>query len=103
MEASELETKEIGILDSYRSRAVVGCIITFTITSSVSIILRLMAKRMNKTKLYAEDWVILAAQVGRISMSRIAGGKKTMLILVPSSSLFMAWPRVQFLVRCINS
>lgn len=59
-----LPDHRVGVLDAYRSRAILGCVITFTITSTFSLVLRLMAKRMKKTSLCAEDWFIIAAQVG---------------------------------------
>jgi hypothetical protein len=58
-----LSGSQPGIFDSHRSRAIVGCVVTFTVTSTVTLVLRIIAKRMKKTKLCAEDWFIMAAQV----------------------------------------
>jgi hypothetical protein len=51
------------IFDANRSRAIVGCVIAFTITSTVSVVLRIIAKRMKQISLCSEDWFIIAAQV----------------------------------------
>lgn len=54
-------------LDNPRSLAIFIVIIVFTITSTISIILRLVAKRMSQAKLVVEDYVILVAQVNEFS------------------------------------
>jgi len=50
-------------LSSYHARVVFVVTIIFLVTSTVSIILRLMAKRVNKANLTADDYAILVAQV----------------------------------------
>lgn len=50
------------VLKSNRSLAIFCVVVVFTITSTASIILRLVAKRINKARLAIEDYVILAAQ-----------------------------------------
>lgn len=50
-------------LSSYRARVVFVVTILFLITSTASIILRLIAKRVNKANLAADDYTIIAAQV----------------------------------------
>ncbi|TVY37228.1 Satratoxin biosynthesis SC1 cluster protein [Lachnellula subtilissima] len=50
-------------LSSYRARVVFVVTIIFLVTSTASIILRLMAKRVNKANLTADDYAILVAQV----------------------------------------
>jgi hypothetical protein len=54
---------EPGIFDANRSRAILGCVIAFTITSTVSVVLRVIAKGMKQISLCSEDWFIIAAQV----------------------------------------
>jgi hypothetical protein len=54
-------------LSSYRAQVVFVVAIIFTITSTVSIILRLAAKRISKAKLEVDDYVIIVAQVCRTS------------------------------------
>ncbi|KAJ5087816.1 Satratoxin biosynthesis SC1 cluster protein [Penicillium angulare] len=50
------------VLASYRTRAILGTIITFTITSTISVVLRLISKRINRAQLGREDYVVLVAQ-----------------------------------------
>ncbi|KAJ5287208.1 Satratoxin biosynthesis SC1 cluster protein [Penicillium angulare] len=50
------------VLASYRARAILGTIITFTITSTISVVLRLISKRINRAQLGREDYVVLVAQ-----------------------------------------
>ena len=52
-------------LNNYRSLAIFIVVIVFTITSTTSIILRLVAKRINRARLQVEDYVIMVAQVGK--------------------------------------
>ncbi|KAJ5807009.1 Satratoxin biosynthesis SC1 cluster protein [Penicillium riverlandense] len=51
-----------GALESYRSRAIFAVVITFTVTSTVSVFLRLLSKRINRARLASEDYVLLVAQ-----------------------------------------
>jgi hypothetical protein len=46
-----------------RTLAVFATTIAFTFTATISVILRLVAKRANKTRLGLEDYSILVAQV----------------------------------------
>lgn len=50
-------------LSNYRSMAIFIVVLVFTVTSTISVILRLVAKRINRAKLQVEDYVILVAQV----------------------------------------
>ncbi|TVY16433.1 Satratoxin biosynthesis SC1 cluster protein 4 [Lachnellula arida] len=58
-------------LSSYRARVVFVVTVLFLITSTASIILRLIAKRVNKANLTADDYAILAAQVVNYGHSAI--------------------------------
>lgn len=50
-------------LGASRSAGTFAVIVIFTVISTVSIILRLVAKRLSKQKLAVEDYTILIAQV----------------------------------------
>lgn len=50
-------------LSADRSATIFAVAVVFTFTSTVSIILRLVAKRVSKTRLAVEDYTILVAQV----------------------------------------
>lgn len=57
-------------LSTYRSAALFSVVVVFTVTSTVSVILRLVAKRLSKMRLAREDYTILAAQVQPHPLSR---------------------------------
>ena len=50
-------------LASDRRQAILGAIITLTLTSTISVTLRLVSKRINRDHLMREDYVVLVAQV----------------------------------------
>ncbi|KAF2732637.1 hypothetical protein EJ04DRAFT_578274 [Polyplosphaeria fusca] len=64
--------REPGLYESYRARAILGVVIALTITSTLSLILRLIAKRIQRLKIAAEDWTIIAAQIAVYGMSACA-------------------------------
>jgi hypothetical protein len=60
MEPSSVATS---LFSTYRARLIFGVVVTFTVTSTLSLVLRFAGKRVKKTWISAEDWVIVAAQV----------------------------------------
>ncbi|KAF2120041.1 hypothetical protein BDV96DRAFT_317780 [Lophiotrema nucula] len=59
----ELRRGGSGTLSTYRARVLIGVAIAFTLTSTTSLVLRFVGKRIKKTKFSAEDWLIVLAQV----------------------------------------
>ncbi|KAH7109827.1 hypothetical protein B0J11DRAFT_233625 [Dendryphion nanum] len=57
------ETVQSSAFAPSRAQAIIGVAIAFSITSFISLVLRFAGKRINKTKLSSEDWVIILAQV----------------------------------------
>ncbi|KAF2875851.1 hypothetical protein BDV95DRAFT_591276 [Massariosphaeria phaeospora] len=58
--------------DSPHSRAVLVVVVVFTITSTFSLVSRLVAKRIQKLDIAAEDWTIVAAQIAVYGMATCA-------------------------------
>lgn len=50
-------------LASNRRQGILATIITLTLTSTISVILRLVSKLINRDRLMREDYVVLVAQV----------------------------------------
>lgn len=50
-------------LSKYRTQTIFVSVIVFTITATISVILRLVAKKINRAKLQVEDYVIFLALV----------------------------------------
>ncbi|KAF2735643.1 hypothetical protein EJ04DRAFT_563154 [Polyplosphaeria fusca] len=59
----DARTRGTGPFASYRSRVILGIVIALTITSTLSIVLRFVGKRIKQTKFCYEDVLIIAAQV----------------------------------------
>ncbi|KAF2657679.1 hypothetical protein K491DRAFT_321654 [Lophiostoma macrostomum CBS 122681] len=54
---------DVALFGAYRSRVILGVIITLSITSTASLVLRFVGKRLKRTRVSSEDWVIIAAQI----------------------------------------
>lgn len=50
-------------LKTHRAAAIFSVVIVFSITSTVSVALRLLAKRISRSRLAREDYVVIVAQV----------------------------------------
>ncbi|KAF1994567.1 hypothetical protein P154DRAFT_624650 [Amniculicola lignicola CBS 123094] len=55
--------KAVAAFGTSRAKVILGVVITFTITSTISLVLRFVGKRIKKTKISSEDWSVVAAQV----------------------------------------
>lgn len=84
-------------LSSHRSVAIFIVTIVFLITSTTSIILRLVAKHMNRAKLLAEDYVILVAQV---SLQENRGDPNIFILTTMLRFFFTAWVFLCYWVSC---
>ncbi|KAF2194600.1 hypothetical protein K469DRAFT_130542 [Zopfia rhizophila CBS 207.26] len=57
---------------TYRAKAILGIVVAFIITSTVSMILRFVGKKIKKTNISSEDWFIIAAQVTVYGLALVA-------------------------------
>ncbi|KAF2787628.1 hypothetical protein K505DRAFT_367182 [Melanomma pulvis-pyrius CBS 109.77] len=60
MESSSAPSSPFG---TYRARVILGVVVAFTLTSTASLVLRFVGKRIKSTQVSSEDWIIIAAQV----------------------------------------
>lgn len=49
--------------ETYRARLILAIVVAFSVTSTISTVLRFVGKRMEKKLMSSDDWVIIAAQV----------------------------------------
>ncbi|KAF4635106.1 hypothetical protein G7Y89_g2996 [Cudoniella acicularis] len=75
---SDIQVNELG---EYRSRATFCVVIVFTVTSTISVALRLAAKRINRTNLTLEDFTIFVAQASpNISLMILSSLRQLLLM-----------------------
>ncbi|KAF2715674.1 hypothetical protein K504DRAFT_497544 [Pleomassaria siparia CBS 279.74] len=61
--AMETSSGTLAPFGTYRARVILGVVVAFAASSTVSLLLRFVGKRIKKTPPSSEDWVIIAAQI----------------------------------------